>query len=161
MINYIEPTAIEGMDRFGGRLLHVAEYRSPESFAGERVIVVGAGVTALLLSAIGLYAVVAFAVTQRTREIAVRMAVGGRSSSIVGNFVTDGLRLSAYGLAIGLPLSLLGLRALMMIPDAPRVELPHVTLVAALGILIVATLAAWIPARRAASVEPAEILRSE
>lgn len=120
-----------------------------------------AGMMALLLSAIGLYAVVAFGVTQRTREIAVRMAVGGRSPTIIGSFVLDGLRLSALGLAIGLPLSLIGLRALMLIPDIPRVELPYVTLIAALGVTIVATLASWIPARRAATVQPAVALRSD
>jgi ABC-type lipoprotein release transport system permease subunit len=121
-----------------------------------------AGSMALLLSAIGLYAVVAFAVGQRTREIAVRMAVGARGQQIVRRFVADGLRLSALGVVIGLPISLAGLRLLMdAVPDIPSVPLPSVTAVAAVGVVVVATAAAWIPARRAAAVDPAVTLRSE
>ena len=121
-----------------------------------------AGVMALLLSAIGLYAVVAFSVGQRTREIAVRIAVGARGQQIVHRFVGDGLRLSAIGLALGLPISLLGLGMLMdTVPDIPPVPIPAVTAIAGLGIVIVAMAAAWIPARRAAAVDPAVTLRSD
>lgn len=123
---------------------------------------VSAGVIALFLSAIGLYAVVAFAVGRRTREIAVRMAVGARGGQIVHAFVRDGLRLGAIGLAFGLPASLAGLRALMSIDnDIPQVELTPVTLIAAAGVILMAALASWIPARRAARVDPAVTLRHE
>jgi predicted permease len=119
-----------------------------------------AGLMALLLSAIGLYAVVAFSVSQRTAEIAVRIAVGARARQIGQRFIADGLRLSAIGLAIGLPVSLVGLRFLMSLdPDIPSVPLPSVTAVAAVGVVLVAVAAAWIPARRAASVDPAIALR--
>ena len=121
-----------------------------------------AGLAALLLSAIGLYAVVAFSVGQRTREIAVRMAVGARGQQIVNRFVGDGLRLSAIGLALGLPISIFGLHILMgAVPDIPAVPLPWVTAMAAAGVVIVATAAAWLPARRAAAVDPAITLRAE
>ena len=121
-----------------------------------------AGLMALLLSAIGLYAVVAFSVGQRTREIAVRIAVGARGQQIVNRFVGDGLRLSAIGLALGLPVSLIGLSALMnAVPDIPPVPLPWVTAIAGLGVVLVATAAAWLPARRAAAVDPAITLRGE
>jgi predicted permease len=120
-----------------------------------------AGVLALLLSAIGLYAVVAFSVGQRTREIAIRVAVGGGRSQIVRRFVADGLRLSAFGMVIGLPVSLLGLHLVMTIPDVPRVALPSVTAIAAAGVLIVSAAAVWIPSRRAAAVDPAVTLRAE
>ena len=133
--------------------------------AGHFRIVMGglttAGLMALLLSAIGLYAVIAFAVGQRTAEIAVRIAVGARVEQIVSKFVGDGLRLSLLGLVFGLPISLIGLRVLMTIPDVPQVRLPSVTVIAMLGVIIVATAAAWIPARRAASVDPAITLRRE
>jgi predicted permease len=121
-----------------------------------------AGLASLLLSAIGLYAVVALSVGQRTREIAVRMAVGARGGQIVQRFVNTGLRLSAVGLALGLPISIIGLSFLMDVldDDIPRVALGPVTTIAALGVLLVALAAAWIPARRAASVAPAEALRS-
>jgi len=119
-----------------------------------------AGLMALLLSAIGLYAVVAFSVGQRTGEIAVRIAVGARARQIAQRFVADGLRLSAYGLAFGLPASLLGLRFLLTLDDdIPQIGLAPVTAIAALGVVLVAVAAAWIPARRAAAVDPAITLR--
>lgn len=124
--------------------------------------IMAAGAMALLLSALGLYAVVAFSVSQRTREIAVRIAVGAAGPQVARKFVADGLRLSAIGLAIGLPISLLGLHALMGISeDIPRVGLGAVTAVTALGVAVVATAAAWIPARRAVAVDPAITLRAE
>lgn len=119
-----------------------------------------AGLMALLLSAIGLYGVVAFSVSQRRGEIAVRIAVGARTRQIVQRFVADGLRLSAFGLLVGLPVSLVGLRALLAADDNFRyVPTPSVAAIAALGVILVATAAAWIPARRAASVDPAITLR--
>ena len=123
---------------------------------------VAAGVAALFLSAIGLYAVITFSVGQRTREIAVRMAIGARGQQIVGRFVRDGLRLSGIGLALGLPASVVGLSVLVSaVPDIPPVPLPWVTGIAAVGVVIVATVAAWIPARRAAAIDPAVTLRAE
>jgi predicted permease len=119
------------------------------------------GLLALLLSAIGLYAVVAFSVSQRTTEIAVRVAVGARGRQIVQKFVGDGLRLSVFGLGIGLPVSLIALRLVTTIPGLPSVPLPPVTAIAALGVLVVAITAVWIPARRAASVDPAITLRRD
>jgi hypothetical protein len=137
-----------------------------EHFRRFRLITTGlaaAGLAALLLSAIGLYAVVAFSVGQRTREIAVRMAVGARGTQIAQRFIGDGVRLSVIGLLLGLPLSLVGLQALMTVldEDIPRVALGPVSAVAAVGVTIVAIAAAWIPARRAAAVDPAITLRSQ
>jgi predicted permease len=120
-----------------------------------------AGLAALLLSAIGLYAVIAFSVGQRTREIAVRMAIGGDRPRIVRRFVYDGVRLCALGLALGLPAGLLALHAFMNVSGMPQVSMPTVTLIAAASVTVVATAAAWLPARRAAAVDPAVILRSE
>lgn len=120
-----------------------------------------AGLMALLLSAIGLYAVVAFSVGQRSSEIAVRIAMGARGGQVVRRFVAEGLRLSALGLVFGLPVSLVGLRAVMTVPDVPSVALPPVTAIAAAGVVMVATAAAWLPARRAAAVDPAVTLRGE
>jgi predicted permease len=120
-----------------------------------------AGLLALLLAAIGLYAVIAFSVGQRTREIAVRMAIGGARPQIVRRFVLDGLRLCAIGLVVGLPVSLFALRTLMSEPGVPQIGLTPVSVLAAASVVVVATLAAWLPARRAAAVDPAVTLRSE
>ena len=136
-----------------------------EAERSRRLMVSGisaAGLVALFLSAIGLYAVVAFAVGQRTREIAVRMAVGARGRQIVRRFVADGLRLSVLGLVLGLPAGVLGVHLLLSADaDFPHVSMGRVTVIAALGVVLVATAAAWLPARLAAAVDPAVTLRSE
>jgi len=121
----------------------------------------GSAFLALLLSAIGLYAVMAFAVGQRAREIAVRMAVGAPARRIAGSFVADGLRLSVIGLVLGLPISLIGLQAVNSMPEAgiPHVALAPVIVLGVLGVLAVAAAATLVPARRAASMDPARVLR--
>lgn len=131
-----------------------------------RVMVGGllaAGAAALFLSAIGLYAVVAFSVAERGREIAVRMAFGARGGQILRQFLTDGLRLSAIGLLLGLPVGLAALFTLISLDPSlwPAVVLPSVAGIVAFGVLLVAAAASWIPARRAAAVEPAVTLRGE
>jgi len=121
-----------------------------------------AGVVVLVLAALGLYAVVAFAVRQRTGEIAVRVAIGARARQIVHHFASDGLRLSAFGIVLGLPFSVLGLHWLLSLaPGVPDVSLTLVTAIVAIAVLGVASAASWIPARRAARVDPATVLRSE
>jgi ABC-type antimicrobial peptide transport system permease subunit len=120
------------------------------------------GLAALVLCALGLYAVVAFAVGQRTGEIAVRMAIGARARQIVHHFASDGLRLTTIGVVLGLPLSALGLHGLVSLsPDVPDVSVTLVMAMVAIGVLAVAGLASWIPASRAAKVDPAAILRGQ
>jgi ABC-type antimicrobial peptide transport system permease subunit len=118
-----------------------------------------AGFLILFLAAIGLYAVVSFAVGQRTSEIAVRMAVGARGRQIVAKFIGEGLRLGIVGLFVGLPLSLIALRML----GATGEELPIGPIAGAAGIVVltVALAATWLPARRAARVDPASVLRRD
>jgi predicted permease len=121
-----------------------------------------AGGAALLLSAVGLYAVVAFAVGRRTREIAVRMSVGAPGGRVVRRFVADGLRLAAVGVAAGLPAALLGLGALPVLdPDFPALPAGPVAAITAIAVIATALVAAWLPARRAAAVDPAAVLRAE
>lgn len=125
------------------------------------VLAVG-GLLALFVAAIGLYAVVAFAVAQRTGEIAVRVAVGARARQIVGRFLGEGVWLGAIGVGVGLPLSLVGLWMLLAAdPELPGVPLGWVGAAAAVGVLAVATAATWVPARKAAGVDPAIVLRRE
>lgn len=90
------------------------------------------------------------------------MAIGARARQIVRHFASDGLRLTIIGVVVGLPLSVLGLHQLMSLaPDVPDVNLTLIMAVVAIGILAVAALASWLPASRAAEVDPAVILRRE
>lgn len=125
------------------------------------MLVVGGGLS-LLVAAIGLYAVVSLAVGQRTGEIAVRMAVGARSGQIARRFLLDGIRLGAIGLAVGLPLSLVGLRVALTTDHVlPAVGLGRTGAIAGVCVLLVAVAATLVPARRAAAVDPAIVLRGE
>lgn len=148
----------------------IVELRTLASFEKqERSVIWGAlalfstsGLVVLLLCALGLYAVVAFAVGQRTGEIAVRMAIGARGRQVVRHFASDGLRLTLVGVVLGLPLSALGLYVMMSLaPEAPHVSVAIVMATVAIGVLGVASLASWIPASRAAKVDPSTILRRE
>ena len=120
----------------------------------------GTGALALLLSAIGLYAVVAFAVGQRVREIGIRTALGAGSRQVVRLFVGRGLRLCFFGLIIGLALGIGGGRVLSAVEgrEPPAGTLGLAVLVA-MFVIGVALLASWIPARRAARIDPLEALR--
>ena len=120
-----------------------------------------AGLMTLFLAAIGLYAVVSFAVGQRTSEIAVRMAVGASERRIVGTFIGEGVKLGIIGLVVGLPVSLIGLRMLSSTFSGPPVPIAGIAVVAGVGVLAVALAATWVPARRAAGVDPARVLRRD
>jgi predicted permease len=125
---------------------------------------VGAGgALALLVACIGLYGVVALAVRQRTREIGIRIAVGAQPIGVARMFLASGLRVSAVALAIGLPLSVVALKLGLSqgLVIAPDVNPYAIGVVIALVLLGVAAAATWIPARRAAAVDPARTLRVE
>jgi predicted permease len=119
------------------------------------------GVLALLLSAIGLYAVVSFAVGQRTREIGIRTALGAQRGQVVRMFFARGLALSAIGLVLGLPLSMLATRVMAATLNWPLASSP--LLGAAIGAVVfaVASVAVWIPAHRASTINPILALRTE
>jgi ABC-type antimicrobial peptide transport system permease subunit len=127
------------------------------------VIAIGvSGLVALCLAAIGLYSVVAVAVAQRAREIGVRTALGASEPRIVGLFVRRGLVAATAGLAIGLALSVQGTRLLAAADGRdPPSGLLAVSAMVAVAVLAVALAAAWLPARRAARVDPLRVLRSE
>jgi predicted permease len=122
----------------------------------------GIGTLALLLSAIGLYAMVTFAVRQRVREIGIRTALGAGRRQVVGLFVRRGLRLCVFGLIIGLALGIGGVRVLSAAQgNEPPTGTLGLSALVALVVIGVATLASWIPARRAARIDPLEALRVE
>ncbi|HEY0154888.1 MAG TPA: ABC transporter permease [Longimicrobium sp.] len=119
------------------------------------------GTLALVLATVGVYASMAFAVTQRTHEIAVRMALGGDAMRVVRLFVGRGARLTLAGLAIGVAMALAGSRlfAALLLGIAPT-DLLTFAAVSAL-LFCVAIVACWIPARRAVHVHPMQVLRHE
>jgi len=116
---------------------------------------------ALLLSCIGLYGLMAYHVARRTREFAIRMALGASRRNIADPILREALLLAALGVAIGVPVALTLARFIksQLYGVAPT---DPVTLIGAGVLLIaVAVLAAWIPARRAAKVDPMAALRHE
>jgi ABC-type antimicrobial peptide transport system permease subunit len=116
---------------------------------------------AQLLAAIGLYGVIAYTVTQRTREFGIRMALGARQSEVVGLVLRHGLKLMGAGLALGLAgaFSLAHLLENLLFEIRPTD--PWVLGGTALLLLGIATLASLLPALRAAKVDPMIALRCE
>jgi predicted permease len=126
------------------------------------LIMIGAAAgVALLLGAIGIYGVISYLVSLRTREIGVRMALGARSDQVRRLVVRQGLVLAAVGVAIGLvgALALTRLITSLLYGIAPY---DPVTLIGVtVGLLAVSALASWLPAMRAARIDPIEALRAE
>jgi len=116
---------------------------------------------ALLLAAIGIYGVMAFTVAQRSHEIAVRMALGSSRNRMVGLVVKEGVALACIGLGIGLVGAFFVGRAMRtMLFGVGAMDFTAFGTVG-LILLLAAVLACYLPARRAASVNPMEALRGE
>jgi predicted permease len=119
------------------------------------------GSLGLLLAVLGLYSVVSYGVTQRTREIGVRMALGATRNDVLQLVSREGLRLTSIGIVIGL-LMALGLSfVLAHVLYGVRAVDPIAFPAVAIGLLAIAALACWFPARRATEVNPIEALRAE
>jgi putative ABC transport system permease protein len=138
--------------------------RIDESVAPRRLNLVLLGLfatLALLLSAVGLYGVVAFAVRQRTQEFGIRMALGASSGNVVLLVLQQGLGLAVIGVAIGIPAAIAGSRLLTSLLFGVRPTDPAVFVSVAILVTAVALAACWIPAWRATQVAPTEALRAE
>jgi predicted permease len=116
---------------------------------------------ALLLSAVGLYGLVAYQVARRRREIGIRIAIGARSDALVRMLASMGLRPAFIGLAIGLIAAAAATRALESLLYGVSARDPMTWIGVLLFLSIVTTLAAVIPASRAAHVAPTEVLRGD
>jgi hypothetical protein len=119
------------------------------------------GAVALTLAITGVYGVTHLAVSTRTREIGIRMALGGTIAGMIGMMVRRSARLAVAGILIGLALAVAGAQGLAAILYGTD-PLDPVILGGAAAVLVASALvAAWIPARRAARVDPASVLRTD
>lgn len=120
-----------------------------------------ASAMALLLGVIGIYGVIAYTVSQRRREIGIRLALGAEPRVLKQMFVRQGLQLSGIGVAIGLAASAVAMRLMssLLFGISPMDPLTYAAV--ALVLVTAAVLASYLPARRAATVDPVEALKSE
>jgi putative ABC transport system permease protein len=116
---------------------------------------------ALTLAAIGIYGLIAYSVGQRTHEIGIRMALGARSQDVLRMVLGEGMKMTAIGGIVGLALALPLPRLFDALFFDLHVSEPAVYLIVVVAILLVAMLATYVPARRAARVEPMSALRQE
>ena len=149
------------MPIIGAQTIEQREAESRRTILRAGGAVAGGGLLALLLSAIGLYAVVSFAVGQRTREIGIRTALGAQPRQVVRLFFANGLALSAFGLVLGLPLSMIVTRILATSLHWPLASSPLLGVAIGAGVLAFASVAVWIPARLASTIDPIVALRTE
>ncbi|HZN07800.1 MAG TPA: ABC transporter permease [Pyrinomonadaceae bacterium] len=119
------------------------------------------GVVAILLSAVGLYSVMAYVVSQRTREVGIRMALGANRADVLKMIAAQGMRLAVIGVVIGLLLSLAMARALSsLLIGISGYDVTTFVVVSSL-LVLVALIACYLPARRATKIDPLVALRYE
>ena len=119
------------------------------------------GLLATLLAGIGLYGILAYSTAQRTREIGIRMALGARRVTVVGLILREVLLLAGGAIAVTIPLAILATRAVRSQLFGVSVADPAVYAAGIVTICVVAAVAGFIPARRAATIDPARALRTD
>jgi predicted permease len=125
------------------------------------ILLAVAGSMALLLGIVGIYGVVSYSVSQRTREIGIRLALGAPLTDVTRLFIRDGLLLSGIGCACGIAAALVLTRLMksLLFSVSPSDPLTYCAMSAAL--ILAAALASYLPARKAMKVDPVEALRAE
>jgi ABC-type antimicrobial peptide transport system permease subunit len=120
-----------------------------------------AGAMALVLGIVGIYGVIAYAVSQRTREIGIRIALGAEAAGLQRMFVRDGLLLAGIGAALGLGVAVAVTRLMSSLLFGITALDPVTYAFVSAVLIAAAALASYVPARRATEVDPVEALRAE
>jgi predicted permease len=140
------------------------DYYVTEQTAGRRfpmfLLAAFAG-TAMVLAILGLYGLLSFLVTQRTQELGIRLALGAQASDLTGMVMSQGLRLVGAGLLVGLAVAWAMTRFIVALLFATEPTDPWTLAGVSCLLALVAALACWLPARRAAAVDPVVALRAE
>jgi ABC-type antimicrobial peptide transport system permease subunit len=116
---------------------------------------------AVALTTVGLFAVLSFLVRERTKELGIRMAVGASRGKVMGLVLAQSLRITGYGIAIGSLLSFLILHILTSSMYAIRPNDPLIFILVASLVAAISVIAAFVPAQRAARIEPLAALRED
>jgi putative ABC transport system permease protein len=144
--------------------IHTLEEMMAKSVSQRRfnmlLLAIFAGV-ALLMAAVGIYGVMSYSVGQRRHEIGLRMALGAQSADVLRLLLVQGMKLVVLGMAIGLAAAIALTRLLSSLLFDVRATDPATFAAIALVLAIVALLACYLPARRAAKVDPVVALRIE
>jgi predicted permease len=144
--------------------VHTLDYYYRKSLARTSftlIMLAIAGGMAFFLGVLGLYGVIAYSVSQRTREIGIRMALGAQQQDLTRMFVRHGLLLAVAGVAFGLATSAVAMRLMksLLFHVSPADPLTYVAV--SVGLIATAVLASYLPSRRAAKVDPLDALRAE
>jgi len=143
--------------------VHTLQYYYRQSLARTSftLIMLGvAGSMALLLGVVGIYGVIAYSVSQRAREIGIRIALGAQQQKLTGMFVRHGLLLTGIGVTCGLIAAIVSMQLLSSLLFNVKSVDPITYVVASIGLIVTAWLASYVPSRRAATVDPVEALRA-
>lgn len=156
-VRAVDPTmAVGGMTSMAER---VDRALAPERFRA--MLVGGLGLLALILSGLGIYAVMTWTVARRTREIGIRLALGAPAGRVRGEVLRSALRLTVAGAVLGVPLALAGTRLIRGFLIEVQPDDPITLIGVTVGFLALALFAALVPARRASRVNPLAAIRSE
>jgi predicted permease len=144
--------------------IHTLEYFYARSMARTTftlIMLAVAGAMALLLGVVGIYGVIAYSVSQRTREIGIRMALGAQQNVLTNMFVRHGLILTSIGVVFGLVAAAIVMRLMASLLFQVNPIDPLTYAAVSIGLLFTAFLASYLPSRRAAAVDPVDALRAE